>query len=231
MDANVKSPNVKSLVTDETLIKKRRAQIVAAAVNLFSKKGYYTTTIQEIAREAGVSIGLIYQYVHDKEDVLLLVLLSVLDSYKQELPAALDGVQDPLLRVWAVVGAYCRVVDARREATVLNYRSTKSLSAERRELIKTSELETNALISGCIQACVDDGLFQPVHVELLTYQVVMLAHAWALKHWRLKELCSLEQYIANGFSLLMAAVLTAKGRRRVHKVLPDLTALSPLLST
>ena len=51
-----------------------------------------------MAKKAGVSAGLIYQYVSDKEDVLLLVLLSVLDSYKQEIPAALEGLTDPLER-------------------------------------------------------------------------------------------------------------------------------------
>jgi AcrR family transcriptional regulator len=206
--------DVKSLVTDAVLVEKRRGQIAAAAVELFSERGFYRTTIQEVARKAGVSTGLIYQYVHDKEDVLLLALLSVLDAYKERIPAALDGVVEPLERLWRAVDAYCHVVDGSRAATVLAYRSTKSLPPERRELIKAHELATNAMIADCIRACIAAGLFRAVNVELATYHFVMFAHAWALKHWRLRQICGLEEYIAQGFDFLTASLLTPAGRRR-----------------
>lgn len=210
--------DVKSQVSDEALVHRRRAQIIAAAVELFSHQGFYRTTIQDVAKKAGVSAGLIYQYVTDKEDVLLLVLLSVLDSYKHEIPAALEGVTDPLERFWAAVGAYCRVVDQRREATVLAYRSTKSLPDDRRRLIKESEIETNGMIAACLRDCVKAGLMREVNVELVAYQLVTFAHSWALKHWRLKELCDLEEYIAQGFDFFAQALLTPKGRRHQQKL-------------
>ena len=210
--------DVKAQVSDEALVHRRRAQIIAAAVELFAHQGFYRTTIQDVAKKAGVSTGLIYQYVTDKEDVLLLVLLSVLDSYKQEIPAALAGLTDPLERFWAAVGAYCRVVDQRREATVLAYRSTKSLPDDRRRLIKESEIETNGMIAACLRDCIKAGLMREVDVELVAYQLVTFAHSWALKHWRLKELCDLEGYISQGFDFFAQALLTPKGRRHHQKL-------------
>ena len=44
-----------------------------AAVKLFIDKGFHKTTTREIAREAGISTGLLYEYVSTKEDVLYLV--------------------------------------------------------------------------------------------------------------------------------------------------------------
>jgi len=38
-------------------------------VELYGKQGYHVTTIKEVAQRAKVSVGLIYQYVQDKEDV------------------------------------------------------------------------------------------------------------------------------------------------------------------
>jgi AcrR family transcriptional regulator len=211
--------DVKTQVADGALVHRRRAQIIAAAVELFSHQGFYRTTMQDVAKKAGVSAGLIYQYVTDKEDVLLLVLLSVLDSYKQEIPAALAGLSDPLERFWAAIGAYCRVVDQRREATVLAYRSTKSLPDDRRELIKNSEIETNGMIAACLSDCIKAGLMREVNVELVTYQLVTFAHGWALKHWRLKELCGLDEYIDQGFDFFAQALLTPKGRRHQAKLM------------
>jgi transcriptional regulator len=204
---------IKSRVTDEALVQRRRQQIAQAAVDLFSEQGYYRTTVQEIAGKAGVSTGLIYQYVHDKEDILLLSILDVIESYRREIPAAQEGLEDPLQRFWMAVTTYCRVVDARREATVLAYRSTKSLPADRRRLVMAAEVETNGLIAESIQACVDAGLFRPLDVEFLTYQLVMFAHSWALKHWRLSRKYDLEQYIRNGFWLYIPACLSDEGWR------------------
>jgi AcrR family transcriptional regulator len=220
-------PDVKSRVTDEALVQRRRAQIIAAAVELFARQGYYRTTILDVARKAGISSGLVYQYVSDKDDVLLLALLDVLDSYKQTVPRALEGLADPLERWRAALTAYLGVVDQRRTATVLAYRSTKSLPPERRQIIKEHEIETNAFIAGCIRDCIDDGVFRPVNVELATYQLVTFAHAWALKHWRLKELCTLEEYLRHGLDLFAHALLTPKGWRRYRRLPPPGAAVAP----
>ena len=77
---------VKSQVADQELKTRRRGQIVPAAVRLFSERGYHRTTIQDIARRAGVSTGLIYQYAQTKEDILLLSLINVMETYKQAIP-------------------------------------------------------------------------------------------------------------------------------------------------
>jgi AcrR family transcriptional regulator len=212
------APDVKSRVTDEVLVQRRRSQIIAAAVELFAHQGYYRTTILDVARKAGVSSGLIYQYVSDKEDVLLLALLSVLDSYKQEIPVALEGLSDPLERWCAALDAYCRVVDRSRQATVLAYRSTKSLPRDRRQVIKQSEIETNALIADCLRDCMAEGLFRPVNVDVATYQLVTFAHTWALKHWRLKDLCTLDEYVDHGLDFFAHALLTPKGWRHYRKL-------------
>jgi AcrR family transcriptional regulator len=205
---------VKSRVADEALVEKRRGQIIAAAIELFARQGFYKTTMQEVARRAGVSAGLIYQYVTDKEDVLLLALLSVLETYKEEIPRAVAGLTDPLERWLAAVRAYARVVDGRRAVTVLAYRSTKSLPEDRRGLVMKCELDTNELLATCLRDCVAAGLFRPCNADLVTYQVVAFAHAWALKHWRLKELCTLDEYLASGLDLFAHGLLTPKGWRR-----------------
>ena len=218
-------PEVKSRVTDEGLVQRRRGQIIAAAVELFSRQGYYRTTILDVAQKAGVSSGLIYQYVREKDDVLLLALLSVLNSYSEEIPRALRGISDPLARWAAAVRAYCRVVDQRREATVLAYRSTKSLPRDRREVVKQAEIESNTLIANCVRECVDRGIFRSVQVDLVTYHLVTFAHTWALKHWRLRQLCTLDEYVAQGLDFFAHALLTPKGWRQWRKLpAPDRAA-------
>ena len=203
--------HVDSIVTDPKLIGERRGQIVRAAVKLFSEEGYYTTTIQRIAREAGVSTGLIYQYFKDKDDVLFLSLRLVLETYEKEIPPRLEGIDHPVERLCMALWAYCSIVDGLKQATVLAYRSTKSLPAERREVIKRDELRTNQLVQACIRQCVDGRYMHRVNEYLLAYQIVMYAHAWALKHWALRARYDLNKYAAEGVRLLVEPFLTSSG--------------------
>lgn len=219
--------NVTSTVEDPALVEKRRNQIVAAATKLFSDQGFYKTTIKDIAKEAGVSSGLVYLYVREKEDVLLLVLLQVVNSYAQEIPKAIEGLTDPLERLLRAVEAYCTVVDRHRAATVLAYRSTKSLSPDRRLLIQQRETETNDIIAAAIVACMKVGLIRKINVDVLTYQIVLVAHGWALKSWYFKSRLSLEAYIRDSLDILLAGVLTPVGLRRHAALLAANAPSSP----
>jgi AcrR family transcriptional regulator len=204
---------VKSKVEDRALVGRRRQQIVKAAIERFGKQGYHATTISDIAERAGVSVGLIYQYFGDKEDVLFLAIVDVLDSYLERIPLAVGGSGDPLERFRAAVHAYCSVIDANVDATVLAYRETKSLRKARRNLIKQRESETNALIAGCVRECIRAGVFARVDVELLTYQIVMFAHAWALKAWHFRGKMTVDQYVDRGLEVMLNQVLATRGRR------------------
>jgi AcrR family transcriptional regulator len=204
---------VRSKVDDAALVARRRSQVLGAAIELFSKRGYHATTVKDIAGRAGVSTGLVYQYFGDKEDILFLALQAVLDTYKERIPRAIEGTEDPLQRFRAAVHAYCRVIDANIAATVLVYRETKSLSRPRRDVIKRKETETNALIEARVRDCIRAGLFEKVDAALLTYQIVMIAHAWALKAWHFAGTMTVDQYVDRNLALLLHPLLTERGRR------------------
>ena len=49
----------------------KKEKIIDAGWKLISKNGYYNTNTFEIAKEAGVSTGIVYQYFQDKHDILI----------------------------------------------------------------------------------------------------------------------------------------------------------------
>jgi AcrR family transcriptional regulator len=55
----------------ELLIKARRNQILDAATKVFAEKGFHTTTIKDIAREASIADGTIYNYFENKEALMI----------------------------------------------------------------------------------------------------------------------------------------------------------------
>jgi AcrR family transcriptional regulator len=58
----------------QKIIEKRRGQILKAAMEIFSRKGYAAATIPEIARVAGVATGTIYIYYPSKRDLFIAVI-------------------------------------------------------------------------------------------------------------------------------------------------------------
>src|SRR5436309_11760225 len=49
------------------VVEDRREQIIDAAMRVFSQKGFTRATNKDIAREAGITPGLIYHYFENKE--------------------------------------------------------------------------------------------------------------------------------------------------------------------
>jgi AcrR family transcriptional regulator len=207
---------IESQVEDAALVERRREQLVTAAAKCFAQTGYHRTTIKEIAEAAGVSPGLIYTYVKDKEDILFLVILDLLETYLREIPAAVGAIEDPIQRFCASVRAYCEIVGRNVDATLLAYRETKSLPWERRKVVKEMEMRTNKLIADCVEACIAGGHFRAVNVHMVTYRIVLLAHGWALKQWTFRKILSLDQYIEEGLDLFLHALLTKAGWRHLR---------------
>jgi AcrR family transcriptional regulator len=56
------------------VVEDRREQIIDAAMRVFAQKGYSQATNKDIAREAGITPGLIYYYFESKEALLYAIL-------------------------------------------------------------------------------------------------------------------------------------------------------------
>ncbi len=71
----------------EQVARLRRTQILAAAIKVFARSGFHRTTIRDIAKEAGVSDGTIYNYFENKTAVLMGVLDPLNDIEGREFSA------------------------------------------------------------------------------------------------------------------------------------------------
>jgi len=60
-----------------------RKRIIAAALDVAKKKGYQAMTIDEIAREVGVTKGTLYLYFENKDDLFNIVLAEGADIFRR----------------------------------------------------------------------------------------------------------------------------------------------------
>jgi AcrR family transcriptional regulator len=164
--------------------------------------------MQALAAEAGVSVGLIYRYFGSKDDVLLAVINDVLDAFARRVPEAIeDAGPDPVRRLAAAFSAYCRVIDEHRHAAVLTYRESKSLDPVGREQIKKREVETSQPLRDAVHAGIVADRLVVADPDLVAYNLLLLAHAWALKHWYFERTMDLDDYIRAQLALMLRATL------------------------
>ena len=61
----------------------KKEKIIESGFELICEKGYYNTNTAEIAKNAGVSTGIVYQYFKDKHDILIDALKKYADNIFQ----------------------------------------------------------------------------------------------------------------------------------------------------
>ncbi|MDD5234154.1 MAG: TetR/AcrR family transcriptional regulator [Syntrophales bacterium] len=74
----------------------RRDQITAATYKVVSRKGYYDFTIMDVARETGLSTGLILYYFKNKQNLLLNLFRETQRNVRDNLLRQLEKAEDPL---------------------------------------------------------------------------------------------------------------------------------------
>jgi len=89
-----------------------RQRIVNAATQLFAEKGYGSTSIADLLKAADAHSGSLYHAFPTKQDVLVAVLESYRDGIvPMLLEPAWQGVDDPIDRIFALLGAYRRALE------------------------------------------------------------------------------------------------------------------------
>ena len=187
---------VKSSVKDESLIEKRREQMIRGAVKLFKEKGFHRTTTREIAKEAGFSIGTLYEYIRTKEDVLYLVCDSIYNEVLNRLlslpiqQGTIDGLQ-------AAIKQYFLLIDDMSDEFLVMYQEAKSLPKDALKYVLKKEMEMTALFEDILQTCRKSGELRIAEKEinLAAHHIVVQGQMWAFRRWTLHKNYKIEDFI------------------------------------
>ncbi|WP_077614178.1 TetR/AcrR family transcriptional regulator [Caenibacillus caldisaponilyticus] len=179
--------NVQSTVKDEALIKKRRDQLVKAAVSLIKIKGFHRTTTREIARAAGFSIGTLYEYIRTKEDVLYLVCDDIYNKVSSRLKTAIALKRDGVLSLKEAIKGCVNIMDEMQDEVLVMYQEAKSLAKDALPYVLNKEMEMVGLFEEVLEHGVASGHFQLTPKEKLFYahHILVQCQMWAFRRWGL----------------------------------------------
>jgi AcrR family transcriptional regulator len=115
----VNAPPRRRLTAEE-----RRTGILDAALAAFSQSGYHSASIDDIAREAGVSKALIYEHFASKQELYADLIARNARELTQRIGAALVGVEleSSASRLATGLDAFFAFVEERRDAWRMLFR-------------------------------------------------------------------------------------------------------------
>ncbi len=134
----------------------RRAQLLTAALEVFTAAGYHAAAMDEIADRAGVSKPVLYQHFPSKLDLYLAVLDLHVDSLVYTIQRAIASTHDNADRVRATVDAYFNFIEEEGEAYRLLFESDMNVEPAVRERLSRMTYDCAAAVSAIIAA--DTGI-------------------------------------------------------------------------
>ena len=98
----------------------RKDQIVRATVECITKHGYHNFSMQDVARTAGVSKGIIHYYFLNKDELMMSVLDKVAGDIENVLAAEMQSLTDPKRKLEVFVDVCFDIVRNTKEYYQVN---------------------------------------------------------------------------------------------------------------
>ena len=148
---------------------RRRPQLIAATIKCISRSGLAGVTMQEITREAGLSLGIVNLHFDTKEKLLIETLRSIAEEYRTGWRRILDG-DRPAAERLAALGEFdfsARVVQRGKLSVWFAFwGETKTRPTYRRICAEVDRAIDEELCALCTQL-VAEGRYKDVEPKLV----------------------------------------------------------------
>ncbi|HOX27865.1 MAG TPA: TetR/AcrR family transcriptional regulator [bacterium] len=196
--------------TKNEITAKRRKQIFEAAVKVMADKGFHDSTIKEIAREAGLGKGTIYQYIRKKEDLVTLIAEEGVLLLSQKIEEVSASADFPEQKLQSIIDVMLRLI---QEHALLA--KTMAVEIERfksEDIGRIKDLFSQNILNAFasrIEEVMPGGYFAEGDALVLSDILVAMCFLWAHSDYVKKHAGDIESY-KNILSNLFLYGLTRK---------------------
>ncbi|WP_373501700.1 TetR/AcrR family transcriptional regulator [Desulfococcus sp.] len=153
--------------------------IRSIAIELFFRKGYFATSISDIAKGSGIQKASIYYHYKSKEELLFSILKSTMDDLTRYLKENLSGLEDIEAKIRAAVHGHVRFHLERQKENFIANSELRGLSRDHYRIIVERRDEYEEIFQDLIRQGKEQGVFGNVDVKILSYAILTLCTAGA----------------------------------------------------
>lgn len=158
----------------------RRDEILDAAGQLFSRRGFHATSMRDLAKAVNLQGGSLYAHIESKEEVLFELVNRAADEFlnrAEAIPASLS----PKEQLERLVRGHLAVIVRELDNATVFFHEWKFLNSELQRKVTARRDAYEAHFRRIIEAGVQQGLFQVEDVRLASL-FVLSALNWTY-HW------------------------------------------------
>ncbi len=157
----------------------KKDTIKSVSIDLFFKKGYFATSISDIAEGVGIRKASIYYHYSSKEALLYSILKSTMDDLTLFLKENLAGVSGVEQRMRVAVRSHVSFHLERQKENFIANSELRGLSSDHfKEIVKKRDAY-ESIFQKIIQEGIKDGIFSNGDVKILSYAILTLCTAGA----------------------------------------------------
>ena len=187
-----------------------RDEILIAAAQIFSQKGYHGTSMQDIALSVNLQKASIYHHVSSKQQILFELLNQGLDLLSERVESVIEGSGSPDERLRKAICAYLSTLTANQELAsvlLLEYRSLEPEDLER-HIPRRDRFEE--IWRDLIHDGVNDGVFTCDHPSLSARALLGILN-WTVTWFRPDGSMSAEEIADQLADLFLMGLTTRDG--------------------
>jgi AcrR family transcriptional regulator len=161
----------------------RKEQIVRATVECITKHGYHNFSMQDVARTAGVSKGIIHYYFLNKDELMMCVLDKVAGDIERVLGEEMSSITDPWRRMEIFIEVCFEIVKNTKEYYQVNmdFWTQINQKEEIRKVIAAHYSKFREAAALVIQDGVDKGSFRKVDSSAYASIIIAIVDGLSLQ--------------------------------------------------
>jgi AcrR family transcriptional regulator len=156
-----------------------RETIIAVSIDLFHRKGYFATSVSDIAKGSGIQKASIYYHFSSKEDLLYHIMRATMVDLNGYLTRNLSGIEDIEARMRVAVRSHVRFHLERQKENFIANSELRGLTAEHFRDIVTLRDAYEQVFQQLIREGASQGTFVHGDAKLLSYAILTLCTAGA----------------------------------------------------
>lgn len=196
----------------------KHAAIFAAAVRLFTQKGYHGASMQDLADAVGMQKASLYYYFRSKEDLLALVCERGTGAFTQELNAIVASDARATDKLRRALECHLAALCEQLELFTVFLREQKFLSAAQKKRLRGEGKRHAELLATILEQGIAAGEFRAVNVPMTTLAILGMCN-W-LYEWYSPEGALKPEAIAAVFSDLVLNGLELSARTVRNRARP-----------
>ncbi|MFH0941619.1 MAG: TetR family transcriptional regulator [Chloroflexota bacterium] len=155
----------------------KKEQILKIAARMFCDRTYHGTTLQDIAREAGMLKGSLYYYISSKERLLADIISEAVNSLNEGLVRVENADLPPEQRLGEIIREHVRFNADFREAGTLFLTERHVLASLDMAAVNRIIDRRNKLLAGTLREAVSRGIYHPVDIRLTSLAIIGLCNS------------------------------------------------------